>query len=100
MLDYTNLFSLSEYKRNDKKSTKTFSITKFFYGYIPKKVKENINGIKCNKFRKFKNPKISNVLDKSLVFSVICDKCSSKDEKIFKEKESVDILKTLSLITK
>ena len=43
--------------------------------------------IKCNKHRKFKKPEISYILDKTLVPSIICDKCGSKGEKIFKEGE-------------
>ena len=52
---------------------------------------------KCNKHRKSKNSKISIVFDKTLVLSVICDKCDSKYEKVFKEKESIEILKILGL---
>ena len=32
------------------------------------------------------------------VFSFICDKCSSNDYKLFKEEESIEILKVLGLI--
>ena len=42
--------------------------------------------IKCNKYRKFKNPKISYIFDKTLVLSIISDKCGSKDEKYFRNK--------------
>ena len=45
----------------------------------------------CVKYRKFKNPKISYIFEKT-VLSIICSKC--KDEKIFK-KESIVILKLL-----
>ena len=54
--------------------------------------------IKFNKYRKFKNSKISYIFDKILVLSIVSDKCSSNDEKIFSEEESVDILKILELI--
>ena len=37
-------------------------------------------------------------MEKTLVLSVICSKCSSKGGKIFKEEESVEILKTPDLI--
>ena len=37
------------------------------------------------------------MFDKTLVLSIVCDKCGSKDEKIFKE-ESIEILKVLGLI--
>ena len=32
------------------------------------------------------------------VFSIICNKCKNEDEKIFKEEESIEILKILGLI--
>ena len=47
---------------------------------------------------KFKKPKKSYILEKVLVLSVICSICGSKDEKMFKGKESVEILKILGLI--
>ena len=40
----------------------------------------------CSKCRKFKKPKMSYFLKKSLVLSVICSKCKNKSEKIFKGK--------------
>ena len=54
--------------------------------------------VKCNKYRKLKNPRISYIFDETLSLSTICDKCSSNDEKIFKEEESIEILRILSLI--
>ena len=54
--------------------------------------------IKCNKYRKSKKSKISNIFSRALVFSIICENCGSNDEKIFKEEESIKILKTLGLI--
>ena len=44
------------------------------------------------KYRKFKNPKISYILRKTMVL------CKNEDEKIFKEEESIEILKILGLI--
>ena len=41
---------------------------------------------------------ISYLLGKTLVLSINCNKYKIEDEKIFKEKESVDILKILGLI--
>ena len=40
------------------------------------------------------------VLEKTLLLSIICSKCKNKDEneKLFKEEESVEILKILRLI--
>ena len=40
--------------------------------------------IKYNRSRKFKDPKISYIFYKILVFSIIFDKCGSKDETVFK----------------
>ena len=50
------------------------------------------------KYRKFEKPKISYLLEKTLVLSIICSKCKNEDEKIFKEEESIEILKILGLI--
>ena len=52
----------------------------------------------CSKYRKFEKPKISYLLEKTLVLSIICSKCKNEDEKIFKEEESIEILKILGLI--
>ena len=48
----------------------------------------------CGKCRKFEKPKISYLL----VLSIICSKCKNDDEKLFKEEESIEILKILGLI--
>ena len=48
-------------------------------------------------FIKPKNIKISYICDKSFL-SIICNKCGSKNEKIFKEEESIEISKILGLI--
>ena len=58
---------------------------------------KKIYWIKFNKYRKVKDCKIY-VVSKILVFSIICNICSSKDEKIFKKEESNDTLKILDLI--
>ena len=64
-----------------------------------KKVRmKKIYCIACNMYRKFKNPEISYIFDKALVLSIIRAKCCSKDEKIFKEEESIEISKILNLI--
>ena len=52
----------------------------------------------CSKCRKFEKPKISYLLEKALVLSIICSKCKNEDEKILKEEESTEILKFLVLI--
>ena len=53
----------------------------------------------CSKYRKFKNPKISHILEKTYVLLIICSKCKNEDEKIYQEEESIEILKILGLIT-
>ena len=52
----------------------------------------------CGKYRKFKKPKISYLLEKTLVLSIICSERKNKDEKLFKGEESIEILKILGLI--
>ena len=61
---------------------------------------EKICFVICSKYKKFKNPKTSNIFEKKKYFflSIICSKCGNEDEKIFKEEESIVILKTLRLI--
>ena len=49
----------------------------------------------CGKYRKFEKPKISYLLEKTLVLSIICSKCKNEDEQVFKEEESIGILKLL-----
>ena len=50
------------------------------------------------KYRKFREPKILHLLEKTLVLSIICSKCKNEDEKLFKEEESIETLKILCLI--
>ena len=38
------------------------------------------------------------LLEKALALCIICSKCKNEDEKIFKEKESIAILKIPDLI--
>ena len=52
----------------------------------------------CSKYRKFGKPKISYLLEKKLILSIICSKCNNEDEKLFKEEESIVILNILGLI--
>ena len=52
----------------------------------------------CGKYRKFEKPKISNLLEKTLVLSITCSKCKNEDEKLSKEEESFEILKILGLV--
>ena len=51
----------------------------------------------CGKYIKFKNLKISYIFEKA-VLSITCSKYDNEDEKIFKEEESMEILKIFNLI--
>ena len=48
----------------------------------------------CGKYGKFEKPKISYLVEKTLVLSIICSKCKNDDA----EEESIEILKILGLI--
>ena len=50
------------------------------------------------KCRKFKNSKTSYIFEETLVFSIICSACDIEDEKIFKEEESIKVLRTLVFV--
>ena len=50
----------------------------------------------CEKYRKSEKPKISHLLEKTLVLFIICSKCKNEDGKLFKEKDSIE--KILGLI--
>ena len=52
----------------------------------------------CNKYRKFKNPKILYIFEKTFVLYIFYSKCGHEYTKIFKEEESIEILKILRLI--
>ena len=52
----------------------------------------------CSKYKKFEKPKISYLLQKPLVLSIICSKCKNEDEKKNKEEESIEMVKILGLI--
>ena len=41
----------------------------------------------CNKYRKSKETKISYILKKTLILSIVCIKCGHEYKKIFKEEE-------------
>ena len=51
----------------------------------------------CNKYKKFEKPKISYLLEKTLLVSIIWSKCKNEDEKVFKEEQSIETLKFLCL---
>ena len=50
------------------------------------------------RYRKSEKPKISHLLQKTLVLSIICSKCKNEDQKLLKEEELIEILKTPGLI--
>ena len=71
----------------------------FFLWIDFKKVRiEKTYFINCKKYKEFKKPKILYTCYKTLLLSSICNKCGSEDEKLYKEEESVEILKTIGLI--
>ena len=64
---------------------------------ITKKMKK-LYCVICRKYRKFEKPKISYLLEKTLVLSITYSKCKNEDEKLSKEEESIEILKIFGLI--
>lgn len=54
--------------------------------------------IKCIKYRKFENHKVSYIFNEKLVLFIICGKCGSIDNDIFKEEEPTKKLKILGQI--
>ena len=64
---------------------------------IPKNMKK-IYCIICGKYRKSEKSKVSYFLQKTLVLSIICSKLKTEYEKLFKEEESIKILKILDLV--
>ena len=51
----------------------------------------------CGNYKKFEKPKISYLLEKS-VLSIICSKCKNEDEILFKEEKSIEIFKIVEYI--
>ena len=49
----------------------------------------------CGKYRKFKNPKISYIFKKILVFPIICSKCKMKMKKLLQKKNQLRYYKFL-----
>ena len=50
------------------------------------------------KYKKSEKPKISYLLEKTLVLCITCNKCKNEGEKILTELESIEILKIIGLI--
>ena len=59
---------------------------------------KNLYCVICGKFIKFEKPKISYILEKTSILSIICGKCKKEDEKTFKEEKSIEISKVFGLI--
>ena len=60
---------------------------------------KNLYWVICDKHKKFENPKISCLLEKTLIISIICSKRKNDDQKIFKEEEeSFEVPELLGLI--
>ena len=55
----------------------------------------NLYCVICDKYRKFEKPKISYLLEKTLVLSIICSQYKNEDEKLFKKEESMKMLNIL-----
>ena len=54
--------------------------------------------IKCNDYSNIKSNKKVYIFDKTALVSIICHMCGSEGEKLYKEKESTEILEIFSLI--
>ena len=48
--------------------------------------KISLLGIKRNKYRKFKNPKLLYIFNKTLVFSITCEECGRMIKKYLRNK--------------
>ena len=59
---------------------------------------KNLYYVICGKYGKFEKRKMSCLLERTLVLSIIRSKCKSEDENLFKEEEPIEILKILGLI--
>ena len=91
-LDYTNLLLPKECEKNDKMVLKDsqWKETKkiVFLNIFQKRNDKKVYSITFNKYRKLKNLKISYIFKNFFskkVFSVICNKCDSKDKKKLKK---------------
>ena len=58
---------------------------------------KNLYCVIFSKYRKFDKLKLLYLLEKTLVLPITCIKCENEDEKLSKEKESIDMLKNLLL---
>ena len=58
----------------------------------------NFCAVKCKMYKEFKNPRMPCNFYKTLLLFSICNWCGSENEKVFKEEESIEILKIVGLI--
>ena len=58
---------------------------------------KNLYFVIFSKYRKFDKLKILYLLEKTLVIPITCITCENEDEKLSKEKESINMLKSLLL---
>ena len=58
---------------------------------------KNLYCVIFSKYKKFDKLKILYLLEKTLVLPITCIKCENEDEKLSKEKESINMLKSLLL---
>ena len=86
LLNSTNLLSPNEYEKNDEirlEYLQKHKTKKLFYENYFKRLEDEKKCISLS-ILNIENVKTMNfVFDKALVFSLICYKCSDKDEKIF-----------------
>ena len=59
---------------------------------------KNLYYVICGKYRKFEKPKMSYLLERTLVLSIIRSNCKNEDEKLFEEEEPIETLKIFGLI--
>ena len=52
----------------------------------------------CGNYRNFEKPKITYLVEKILILSIMCSKWKKEDKKLFGEEESIEIFKKLALI--
>ena len=80
LLDYKNFFSPNHYEEIDKRILKYFQLLKRW---------KKIYCVTCGKYRKFERPKISYILEKTLVLSIICCNCKNECKKTLKKKNQL-----------
>ena len=83
LLDYINLYSPNDYGKNDKIILKLFKLLSRLKNYIVLFV-VSVENWKHLRYL--------------LVLSIICSECNNEEERIFKEKELIEMLNILGLI--